>query len=135
MNDTMIGFSYHHQFQPRAVMDFYRSFMGLKMRFFTNPIQIDIAFLLLKKFADFLTHRIPGIRSTCRNEKLFMGQVCPLWDSTEKRYIYNLVTKERFCDKPNLSTPSRTLEAMKIHANRNGVSTIAIPRLGCGLDH
>ena len=63
-----------------------------------------------------------------------MGQVYPFWDSTGKRYIYNLVTKERFCDKPNLSTPSKTLEAMKIHASMNGVSTIAIPKLGCGLD-
>ena len=45
-----------------------------------------------------------------------------------------MVTKERFCDQPNLSTLSKTLEAMKIHAGTNGVSTIAIPKLGCGLD-
>ena len=44
------------------------------------------------------------------------------------------MTKERFCDKPNLPTVSKTLEAMKIHASTNGVSTIAIPKLGCGLD-
>ena len=29
---------------------------------------------------------------------------------------------------------SKTLEAMKIHASMNGVSTIAIPKPGCGLD-
>ena len=29
---------------------------------------------------------------------------------------------------------SKTLEAMKIHASMNGVSTIAIPNFGCGLD-
>ena len=87
-----------------------------------------------KGFADFLSHRIPGLRSTCRKAKLFMGQVFPFWDSTGKRYIYNLVTKERYCDKPNLSTLSKTLEAMKTHASTNGVSTIAIPKLGCGLD-
>ena len=62
-----------------------------------------------------------------------MGQVYPFWDSTGKRYIYNLVTKERFFDKPNLSTLSKRLEAMKIHASTNGVSTIAISRLGCRL--
>ena len=87
-----------------------------------------------KSFADFLSHRIPGLRSTCRKAKLFMGQVFPFWDSTGKRYIYNLVTKERYCDKPNLSTLSKTLEAMKIHASTNGVFTIAIPKFGCGLD-
>ena len=45
-----------------------------------------------------------------------------------------MVTKERFCDKPNLSTLSKTLEAMKIHASVNGISTIAKPKLVCGLD-
>ena len=85
-------------------------------------------------FADVLSHRIPGLRSTCREAKHFLGQVCPFWDLTGKRYIYNLVTKERFCDEPNLSTLSKTLEAMKIHASTNGVSTISIPKLGCRLD-
>ena len=87
-----------------------------------------------KGFADLLSHRFPGLRSTCRKAKLFMGQVFPFWDSTGKRYIYNLGTKERFYDKPNLSTLSKTLEAMKIYASMNGVSTIAIRKLGCGLD-
>ena len=85
-------------------------------------------------FADFLSHRIPGLISICGKAKLFMGQIFYVWDSTGKRYIYNLVTKERFYDKPNLSTLSKTLEAVKIHASMNGVSTIAIPKLGCGLD-
>ena len=31
-------------------------------------------------------------------------------------------------------TLSKTLEAMKTHASTNGVSTFAIPKLGCGLD-
>ena len=84
-----------------------------------------------KGFADFLSHRNPGLRSICRKARLFMGQVYPFWDSTGKRYIYNLVTKGRFCDKPNLSTLSKMLEAMKIHAGMNGISTRSN---GCGLD-
>ena len=87
-----------------------------------------------KGFAVSSSHRSRGLRSTCRKAKLFLGQVYPFWDSTRKRYIYNLVTKESFCDKPNLSTLSKTSEAMKIHASTNGVSTNAIPTLGCGLD-
>ena len=87
-----------------------------------------------KGFADFLSHRIPGLRSACRNSRLFMGRVYPFWDSTGKRFIYNLVTKERLCDKPNLFTLSKTSEAMKIHASMNGISTIAISKLGGGLD-
>ena len=62
-----------------------------------------------------------------------MGQVFLFWDSLGKRYIYNLVTKESFCDKPNLSTLSKTLEALKIHASTNGGFTLAITKLGCAL--
>ena len=39
-----------------------------------------------------------------------------------------------FCGKPNLSTLSKTLEAMKIHPSTNDVCTFAIPDFGCGLD-
>ena len=63
-----------------------------------------------------------------------MGQVFLFWDSTGKRYIYKLVTKEKFCDKTNLSTLSKLQEAMKIHASTSSVSTNAIPKLDCGLD-
>ena len=87
-----------------------------------------------KGFVDFLSHRIPSLTSTCRKAKLLMGQVFPFWDSVGNRYIYNLVTKDRFCDQPNLSTLSKTLEAKKIHTSTNGVSTIAIPKLGCEPD-
>ena len=87
-----------------------------------------------KGFADFLSHRISGLKQTCRKARLSMGQVYSYWDSTGKCYIYKLVTKERFCNKPNLWTLSKTLEAMNIHASKNGVSTIAIPEIGCGLD-
>ena len=87
-----------------------------------------------KGFADFLSHRIPGRRSRCLKARLFMGQVFPFWGSTGKRYIYNIVTKKQFCDEPNLSTLSRTMEAMKTHVSTKGVSAIAITKLGCGLD-
>ena len=63
-----------------------------------------------------------------------MRQVYPFWDSIGKRYIYNLVTIERFCDKPNLSTLSKTLEAMKILASTKGVSTFVLLERGCGVD-
>ena len=87
-----------------------------------------------KGFADFLSHKIRGLRPTCKKAKLLMGQVFPFWDSNGRRYIYNLVTKERFFDKPELSTLLTTLESMKSHATMYGVSTIAIPKIGCGLD-
>ena len=67
------------------------------------------------EFADFLSHKFPGLRPTCKKAKLLMGQVFPFWDSAGRR-IYNLVTKQRFFDKPDLSTLLTTLETMKSHA-------------------
>ena len=87
-----------------------------------------------KGCADFFSHEIPGLRPTCKRAKLLIGQVFHFWDSIGRRYIYNIVTKERFFDKPDLSTLLTTLETVKSHAAMYGVSTIAIPKIGCGLD-
>ena len=50
------------------------------------------------------------------------------------RIIYNIVTKPKFSEKRNLPTLSLTLEEMKSHARLYGISTIAILKIGCGLD-
>ena len=52
-----------------------------------------------KGFADFLSHKIPGLRTTCKKTELLMEQVFPFRDSTGRRYLYNLVTKQRFFNK------------------------------------
>ena len=39
-----------------------------------------------KGFADFASHRIPGLRLTCKKTKLPIGQVLPFWASTGRRY-------------------------------------------------
>ena len=66
--------------------------------------------------------------------RTFRGTSLPLLGFNGEAFIYNQVTNERFCDKPNLSTLSKRLEAMKIYASTKSVSTIAMPKLGCGLD-
>ena len=86
-----------------------------------------------KGFAGLLSQRIPGLRDTCRRTKLLTGQAFPFWDQTGNRYIYNLVTKTKCSEKPNLSTLSLTLEEVKSHERLYGISTIAIPKIGCGL--
>ena len=86
-----------------------------------------------KGFADLLPQRIPGLRDTCRRTKLLRRQAFPFWDQTGNRYIYDLVTKTKTSEKPNLPTLSSTLEEMKSHARLYGTSTIAIPKNGCRL--
>ena len=52
----------------------------------------------------------------------------------EHGYVYNLVTKELFFGKPKLQDVRTALIKMKIHAIRNKVYSIHMPRIGCGLD-
>ena len=87
-----------------------------------------------KTFVDLLSQRNLGLRDACIRPKLFTGQTLPYWDQTDNRYIYNLVTKTKCFEKPNLPILSLTLEVMKPHARLYGISTISIPKKGCGLD-
>ena len=87
-----------------------------------------------KGFAQFLSGRVPRLRRTCGRANLFKDQVFPFWDSSSRRYIFNLVTKEKYSDKPDLQTLATTLQSMQSHSTMHGVSTIAIPKIGCGLD-
>ena len=85
-------------------------------------------------FALFLSERVPRLRRSCRRANLLKDQVFPFWDSSSRRYIYNLVTKEKYSDKPDQQTLATTLQNMQCHATMHEVSTIAIPKIGCGLD-
>ena len=87
-----------------------------------------------KGFAQFLSERVPRLRRTCRRSLLLKDQVFLFWDSSSRRYIFNLVTKEKYSDKPDLQTLATALQNMQAHATMHGVSTIAIPKIGCGLD-
>ena len=62
-----------------------------------------------KGFAQFLSERVPRLRRACRRANLLKNQVFPFWDNSSRRYIYNLVTKENYSDKPDLQTLATTL--------------------------
>ena len=87
-----------------------------------------------KGFAQFSSERALQLRRTCRRANLLKDQVFPFRDSSSRQYIYNLVTKEENSDKPEVQTLATTLQNMQAHATLHGVSTIAIPKIGCGLD-
>ena len=65
-----------------------------------------------KGFSELLSQQIPGLRDACRRTKLLTRQTFPFSDGVGTRYIYNLVTKTKYFEKPNLPTLSLTLEAM-----------------------
>lgn len=61
-----------------------------------------------------------------------MGGVAVL--DRNNRYIYYLITKEKYFDKPTYQTLHSSLEAMRNHALLNDVKSLAMPKIGCGLD-
>ena len=64
-----------------------------------------------------------------------IGQTFPFWDQIGNRYVYNLVTKTKFSEKPNLTTLSSTVKEMKSHARLYGLSLPSqFLKLDAGLD-
>ena len=51
-----------------------------------------------------------------------------------QRFIYNLVTKPEYKDKPSYDALGQSLAQMKAHALLTKQQKISMPRLGCGLD-
>jgi len=50
------------------------------------------------------------------------------------RFVYYLVTKERYWHKPTYLSLRSSLQAMKRHVLQYAVSSIAMPKIACGLD-
>lgn len=75
--------------------------------------------------------RFPTLISL-RRRNLDIGVAVPVVNNG--RFIYSLVTKERFFNKPEVSKLKSTLWSMSDHADQNGIRTINVPMLGSGLD-
>ncbi|KAI4886419.1 hypothetical protein NFI96_015343 [Prochilodus magdalenae] len=50
------------------------------------------------------------------------------------RFVYYLITKKKYSQKPTYESLRHSLEAMKAHCLDNGVTRLSMPRIGCGLD-
>jgi hypothetical protein len=54
---------------------------------------------------------------------------------TSDRWVYALVTKERSSGTyPTMASLRASLTALRARMQRDGVTRLAVPRLGCGLD-
>ncbi|KAK3912018.1 ADP-ribose glycohydrolase OARD1 [Frankliniella fusca] len=67
-----------------------------------------------------------------KNQEKSVGEVAYLRDGP--RFIFYLITKQWFYDKPTLTTLLRSLLEMRDLCDRFGVRKLAMPRIGCGLD-
>ena len=82
-----------------------------------------------KGFAQSLSETVPRLTRTCRRANRLKDQVFPFWDSSSRRYIYNLVTKEKYSDKPDLQTLATTLESMQPHQQCTELQQMPYERL------
>ena len=53
---------------------------------------------------------------------------------TDRKFIYNLVSKPRYWMKPDVKTLRQCLQSMYRHALQNGVKNISMPKIGSGCD-
>lgn len=67
-----------------------------------------------------------------KNQSAQVGGVAVL--SRQDRFVYYLITKEHYYDKPTYQTLQRSLEAMRNHILLNDVQHVDMPKIGCGLD-
>ena len=87
-----------------------------------------------KGFAKTYCRRVHGLQDYCQKTKLIVGSFIPYWDPESNKFIYNLVTKSKFYEKPTLDNLRTPLETMRGHVLLNNITKISMPKIGCGLD-
>ena len=85
-------------------------------------------------FAKTICFRVNGLPKYCRRTKVNVGSTLPYWDPESNYFIYNLVTKSKFYEKPTLDNFRMSLEDKRGHALLNNVTKTSMPKIGCGLD-
>jgi O-acetyl-ADP-ribose deacetylase (regulator of RNase III) len=69
-----------------------------------------------------------------KSQNASVGNVAILSCPHENRYIYYLVTKLKYYQKPTYNTLRSSIQKMVQHMEANNVASVSIPELGCGLD-
>ena len=60
--------------------------------------------------------------------------LCPQWLPETRRYLYHLVTKQKYFNKPTYSRLRASLRRMRTHAEINSIPRINMPCIGTRLD-
>lgn len=63
-----------------------------------------------------------------------MGEQIKVGDCVLRGRVFNLITKEKYWDKPTYATLTKTLKGLKEQTNIRETSLLAMPKIGCGLD-
>lgn len=61
-----------------------------------------------------------------------IGDICVL--QSGDIYIYYLVTKKLYWNKPTYQDLKYSLSNLKSHMEKNNIKSVSMPKIGCGLD-
>ena len=103
---------------------------------FAHCISADCA--LGAGIAEEFRHKYPDLGSELDAYKIMnyirIGETLSYGVTKENRWIFNMVTKDRFWEKPTYNTMQMALESLKKNCIDLHIDRLAIPRIGCGLD-
>lgn len=82
--------------------------------------RFDMKRILQKKYPDYLDY--------FRSIRKGTG------DCLLENRVFNLITKERYFEKPTYKSLKQAMKQMKTLCEKNNIQKIAMPTIGCGLD-
>jgi O-acetyl-ADP-ribose deacetylase (regulator of RNase III) len=62
------------------------------------------------------------------------AHISPPEGGFQERYIFYMITKQKYFHKPTLEDFTKSLIELKTEAQKYAISAISMPRIGCGLD-
>jgi len=92
-------------------------------------VSVDLS--MSKGIATLFKKKFGGVEELKRQE-VGIGGVGVLKRS--QRYVYYLVTKQKYFHKPTYDSLRSSVKAMVVHCQENQVKAISMPLIGCGLD-
>ena len=75
-----------------------------------------------------------GQINNIKTQRKKVGQVA-YFEHTPGEYIFNLVPKQRFWEKPTYADLYQCLKDLTLICEQLGVRRLALPKIGCGLDN
>jgi hypothetical protein len=84
-----------------------------------------------KGFASVLCSMFPENKFP-KGTQFYVGQIIAV--KTIKFTILNIITKKRAADKPTEEDFKLCIKNLKLYAVKNCIKSIAMPKIGCGLD-
>lgn len=76
----------------------------------------------------------PNIKETLTSYSPNIGSMYAHMIDVNNVYVFNLITKDKYYNKPTYDTLRSSLNSMKCFIEAENIKYLGMPRIGCGLD-